>query len=34
MINRSRFDYVDYGCWCGVGGSGKFVDYVDKYVFL
>lgn len=31
MTNRSRFDYSDYGCWCGMGGSGETVDEVDKY---
>ncbi|KAJ7337919.1 Phospholipase A2 [Desmophyllum pertusum] len=30
MTNRSRFDYSDYGCWCGMGGSGETVDEVDK----
>lgn len=34
MINRSCFSYIDYGCWCGVGGKGEFVDEVDKYVKL
>ena len=34
MTNKSRFSYIDYGCWCGWGGKGEPVDEVDKYVII
>ncbi|CAH1787868.1 unnamed protein product [Owenia fusiformis] len=27
---RSCFDYINYGCWCGLGGKGKTVDEIDE----
>ncbi|XP_042187649.1 basic phospholipase A2 homolog textilotoxin B chain-like [Callorhinchus milii] len=27
---RVSWDYVDYGCWCGVHGSGAAVDGTDR----
>ena len=32
--NRSGWDYYDYGCWCGYGGSGTPIDDTDRYVHL
>lgn len=25
--------YNNYGCWCGVGGSGKPMDGIDRLLF-
>nr|WNB50466.1 phospholipase A2 membrane associated-like protein [Hemiscorpius lepturus] len=27
---RKAIDFVPYGNWCGIGGSGKAVDPIDK----
>ncbi|CAF0953834.1 unnamed protein product [Adineta steineri] len=29
VTGRSAFDYLGYGCHCGLGGKGKTVDGVD-----
>ena len=31
---RSFLDYLDYGCFCGLGGGGTPVDDVDGYVHV
>ena len=27
---RNPLDYIDYGCYCGLGGKGKTLDGVDR----
>ncbi|TKR67700.1 hypothetical protein L596_023809 [Steinernema carpocapsae] len=28
-LNHSAWEYNNYGCWCGVGGSGTPIDGID-----
>ena len=28
---RHPFDYLSYGCYCGLGGKGRVLDAVDRY---
>ncbi|XP_035689161.1 basic phospholipase A2 Cc2-PLA2-like [Branchiostoma floridae] len=30
VTGRNPFDYLDYGCYCGLGGSGTPVDDIDR----
>lgn len=34
VISWSLWDYYDYGCWCGYGGLGIFVDDIDRYCYF
>ena len=29
---RNPLDYLNYGCYCGLGGKGKILDAVDRYL--
>lgn len=29
VIGRNFVDYNGYGCYCGLGGKGRFVDKLD-----
>lgn len=29
-LGYGAFVYNDYGCWCGIGGSGKPMDGIDR----
>ncbi|VDM97296.1 unnamed protein product [Thelazia callipaeda] len=31
-LRYSAIVYVNYGCWCGMGGSGKPIDGIDRAV--
>lgn len=30
MTNRNPLDFVNYGNWCGLGGSGYTLDEIDR----
>ena len=30
---HSTIDFLSYGCWCGMSGSGSPVDALDRFVF-
>ena len=32
FTGRDGYEYLGYGCYCGVGGYGEPLDEVDKYV--
>ena len=32
--SRNSFHYLNYGCWCGLSGTGKPQDGVDRYTCL
>ena len=32
VTGRNSVDYIDYGCYCGMGGKGQPIDDVDWQV--
>ena len=34
LIGTSALHFIDYGCYCGMGGQGKPVDSIDKLVYF
>ena len=30
VTGNNPYDYLNYGCYCGSGGSGEFKDEIDR----